>query len=86
MLLLMLISNAHPDVLEKIQKTWATEPYTEKLIIELHKDLLSHPKFTWANGYLKRHGKLVIGNNSNIKELILHWLHDSATRGILAEM
>ncbi|KAL8144068.1 hypothetical protein V2J09_017100 [Rumex salicifolius] len=59
----------------------AIDPMLQKLISELQLTPTSHPAYTYVNSELRRHGKLVIGNDSAVKLHIFRWLHDSAVGG-----
>lgn len=80
-LLPLLLDNAQTGLLELIKATWQTDPTLQTLVSELQANPNSHPKFTWFNGELRRKGKLVVGSNSEVKLLILQWLHDSFVGG-----
>nr|KYP76053.1 Retrovirus-related Pol polyprotein from transposon 17.6 [Cajanus cajan] len=41
----------------------------------------SHKHYKWQNGELRRKGKLVVGNNLELRKDLLVWLHASATGG-----
>lgn len=64
-----------------IKSSWQEDADLHKLISELQTDSTSHPAFSYFNGELRRHGKLVIGKMEELKLKILQWLHDSAVGG-----
>lgn len=66
---------------DSLKLLWQTDPHLSKLIMELKTNKLSHPQYTYANDELRRKGKLVVGNNVEIKTHIFKWLHDSAVGG-----
>lgn len=79
-LIALVLNSVDADLLQKIQSTHS-DPHTSKIIQELEKDPASHQKFAWQDKVLRRKGKLVLGNSSEVKTFILHWLHDSSTGG-----
>ncbi|CAM8880125.1 unnamed protein product [Rhodiola kirilowii] len=80
-LLSITLSQAHQGFYDSIKLLWHSDPKLSKIIAALQADPSSHPKFTFTNGELRYRGKLVIGDDPNIKLLLLRWLHDSAIGG-----
>ncbi|GAU25035.1 hypothetical protein TSUD_155090 [Trifolium subterraneum] len=80
-LLALLLDNAQTDLLHNIKQSWSSDPTLSQLISELQVKPSAHPKFSWINGELRRRGKLVIGNVSDLKDAIHQWLHNSAIGG-----
>ena len=75
------LPQAHQGFFDFLKLLWQTDPHLSKLIMELKTNKLSHPQYTYANNELRRKGKLVVGNNVEIKTHIFKWLHDSAVGG-----
>ncbi|KAL8153912.1 hypothetical protein V2J09_011672 [Rumex salicifolius] len=71
----------HPDIQQLLDDFADSNSSLKKLITELQEDKLSHPQFTFINNELRRHGKLVIGQDPSVKLHIFKWLHDSAVGG-----
>lgn len=80
-LLTLVLSNASGDLLESIQLAWQHDSHLKTIMIGLQQDSKSHAKFFWIRYELRRKGKLVIGSNPAIKEVILKWLHSSHIGG-----
>lgn len=80
-LLDLTLSQAHHGFYGSLKLLWETDPHLRKVISDLHTDASSHPSFSYANGELRRKGKLVVGNDEDIKLHILKWLHDSPVGG-----
>lgn len=80
-LLPMMLNNAKDGLLEQIKLNWSTDNIIQLLIKKLMQNPNMHPKYSWHKGELRRKGKLVIGANSDLKHLILKWLHDSPVGG-----
>ena len=80
-LLHMTLSQAHQGFYDSLRLLWQSDPKLRKIISELQADPKSHPSYTFINEELRRKGKLVVGNDVNIKTHIFRWLHDSAIGG-----
>lgn len=80
-LLALVLSNASEDLLESIQLAWQHDSHLKTIMIGMKQDSKSHAKFFWIRYELRRKGKLVIGSNPAIKEVILKWLHSSPIGG-----
>lgn len=53
----------------------------KQLIQELESSAGHHPHFKWKEGILTRKGKVVIGDDAEIRESILIWMHSSHQGG-----
>lgn len=80
-LLHLTIHHADPDLYDAISLLWQSDSYLRKIITDIQTDPTLHPKFSFANNTLRRNGKIVIGNDPEVKLKILKWLHDSAVGG-----
>lgn len=80
-LLHITLSHAHQGFYDSIKLLWETDPVLQKIISELQANSSSHPQYSFTNGELRRRGKLVIGNDVEVKTHIFKWLHDSAIGG-----
>jgi len=49
----------------------------QQLVQELKTDPNSHKYYHWINEELRRKGKLVVGNDVELRQSILQWLHSS---------
>ena len=75
------ITVVHTDLFDRIQLTWTKDPQLVQLITQLQQGTKKHTKFTWQNQQLRRKGKLVVGNKSELRADILHYFHNSPTGG-----
>lgn len=80
-LLSIAVSSVESALLEDLKQHWATDKNLQKVIQELNSDPSSHPCFTWHQGLLQRKGKLMVDDNSDIKQTILQWMHSSTQGG-----
>lgn len=77
----MAISTLSTDLLEKVKSTWEVDADLARVIGELEEQANSHPKFTWPGNQLRRKGKLVVGNNGELRKEILWHFHNSSLGG-----
>ena len=77
-LLHMVLSQAHTGFYDSLKLLWETDTNLRKIIADLQAKSSSHPQFTYTNEELRRKGKLVVGNDKDVKLHIFKWLHDSA--------
>ncbi|MCH93405.1 putative gypsy/Ty3 element polyprotein [Trifolium medium] len=80
-LLVSLIDSNIPSLMDQIKACWDSDANLTKIISELNVDPSTHTKFSWAKGELRRKGKIVVGNNAELKQQIMHWMHNSAAGG-----
>ncbi|KAJ1397521.1 hypothetical protein SESBI_31769 [Sesbania bispinosa] len=69
------------DLVDKIRATWLTDVSLRKLIKEIQEGSAVHKHYTWHNEELRRNGRLVVGNDSKLREELLQWLHSSGASG-----
>jgi len=53
----------------------------QHLIADLISSPQSHPKYTWSQGLLKRTGKLVVGQNAELRSQLIQLVHAYPFRG-----
>lgn len=80
-LLSLTLSQSHEGFYDSIKGLWSSDPSLAHIISEMKARKSSHPAFTYTNDELRRKGKLVIGNDVEVKLHILKWLYDSALGG-----
>lgn len=80
-LLHITLSQVHQGFYDSLKLLWQYDPHLKKVISDLQANSSSHPTFSYNNDELGRKGKLVVGNDSEVKSQILKWLHDSAIGG-----
>lgn len=51
------------------------------MIKEIQENAGSHNKYKWQDGQLTRKGRLVVGDNVEVRELIMSWMHSSPQGG-----
>lgn len=80
-LLSITLSQAHEGLFDSIKLLWQSDPHLIQVISEIKNNPTSHPAYSFANGELRRKGKLVVGDDAAVKLHILQWMHDSVSGG-----
>lgn len=80
-LLHLAMSQVDSDLLYKITQSWHLDPTLSAVISGKTIDPNSHPKYQWEHGLLQRRGRLVVGENEEVKNTILKWHHTSSSSG-----
>jgi len=68
-------------MLHKIHHSYLNDVNLQHLVQELQAHPNLHPHYTWTTNELRRKGRLVIGNNIDLRQDILKWLHSSLFGG-----
>ncbi|KAK8918293.1 hypothetical protein KSP39_PZI021908 [Platanthera zijinensis] len=69
------------NILQQVRDSWAQDVDLQRVVTQKKLDPASCPKYTWANGLLKRKGRLVVGKDPKLKETLLKLYHDGAVGG-----
>lgn len=77
----MAVSSVDSTLMKDLRRHWQEEVNLKKIIDDLQNDANSHPLYTWDQEKLTRRGRLVVGDNDEIKNTILQWMHNSAQGG-----
>nr|CAD1844221.1 unnamed protein product [Ananas comosus var. bracteatus] len=75
------VSIVKTELLDEIRKSWETNTELKSLIEAKQHDPASRHHYTWAHDQLRRKGKLVVGNDANLKQKLLQEFHSSSTGG-----
>ena len=75
------ITFCQTELLDKIKKTWTTDPALVQLISKLQAGQLPTTKYVWHNDQLRRKGKLVVGDEPTLRLELLKLFHCSVTGG-----
>ena len=79
--LLQAITSLQTDLVDRITQSWSKDAALLSLIQQLNQDAKPHSKFTWSSNQLRRNGKLVIGQDLQLREELLALFHASAVGG-----
>ena len=69
------------DLLQKIQQSWLSDPALIHLMHKLKTATGRPSKYSWEKGQLRRKGKLVVGQDPNLREELLSLFHNSPIGG-----
>ncbi|GMI89548.1 hypothetical protein HRI_002624100 [Hibiscus trionum] len=75
------VSHVDSQLLGKIRETWQVDDKLKGIIKAKEEDADKHPKYQWDGRILKRKGKLVVGNDSELKRKLLEFFHNSTVEG-----
>ncbi|GMI66113.1 hypothetical protein HRI_000280600 [Hibiscus trionum] len=78
---LMAISCVSTDVLARIAKSWETDAKLKKVIEKLQQNPSASSKYAWDGRLLKRKGRLVVGQDPNLRKELLKFFHEGAVGG-----
>ncbi|GJR48057.1 reverse transcriptase [Tanacetum coccineum] len=75
-ILQMILTTVTTDLLSRIVNGWEADPVLQTIIQRLKKELVKH--YSWTHDQLRRRGKLVVGNDQELKkDLLVHFHADS---------
>ncbi|KAF8085683.1 hypothetical protein N665_0651s0003 [Sinapis alba] len=77
-LLHLALSQVHHGFYEALSQLWETDQNLCNIITELKTKPSKHSAYSFINGEFHRKGKLVVGDNPEVKLHIFKWLHNSA--------
>ena len=69
------------DLMLQIQQNYDSDPTTKEIIEALKLSPRSKKHFTWSQEILRRKSKLVVPNNTILRNKILDWMHSSCGGG-----
>jgi len=77
----LVIHLLNPDLSQKIQQAYLNDPHLQLLVQELIAKPSSHKHFRWVIDELHRKGRLVVGNDADLRQSLLNWLHYALSGG-----
>ncbi|KAL3507032.1 hypothetical protein ACH5RR_032414 [Cinchona calisaya] len=75
------VSMVSTDPLQRIQQTWEVDTKLKSIIQDKMQDPSQHPHYSWSQGKLTRKGKLVVGDNAELRIELIKLYHSSAAGG-----
>ncbi|GMI86968.1 hypothetical protein HRI_002366100 [Hibiscus trionum] len=75
------VSHVASELLGRIAETWQKDDRLKKIIKAKEGGSDKHSKYKWDGRTLKRKGKLVVGNDSELKKELMKFFHGSAVGG-----
>ena len=79
--LLQAITSLQTDLVDKIRQSWYHDAALLSLIQQLQQAVRPQSKFTWSSDQLRRNGKLVVGQDLQLRKELLDLFHASAVGG-----
>ncbi|GJV76333.1 putative mitochondrial protein, partial [Tanacetum coccineum] len=77
----MIVSEISNDLLQRIQASWVTDLSIQQIIQKVKDGGNVESKFSWQDEQLRRHGRLVIGNNAQLRSELLKYYHNEPLGG-----
>ncbi|GJY94661.1 putative mitochondrial protein [Tanacetum coccineum] len=80
-LLQISVSSISSSVWDKVKDSWKNDMDTQNLIKSLEHHSYKSNKYSWTGEILKRKGKVVVGNDPELRKKLVHHFHDEAIGG-----
>ncbi|GJW47595.1 retrotransposon-related protein [Tanacetum coccineum] len=77
----MIVSEISNDLLQRIQASWVTDLSIQQIIQKVKDGGNVDSKFSWQDEQLRRHGRLVIGSNAQLRSELLKYYHNEPLGG-----
>ncbi|OMO86983.1 Integrase, catalytic core [Corchorus capsularis] len=78
---LMAITSFNSELMGRIQASWETDTKLQQVILKLKQGQTSNSKYTWSGNQLHRKGKLVVGDDRELRRELLEYFHNSPLGG-----
>ena len=69
------------DLLQQVKASYVQDAVLSKVIEQIHSHSYKEDKYTLVDGMIRRKGKLVVGNDSKLRNTIIHHYHADAMGG-----
>ncbi|GJX10764.1 retrotransposable element Tf2 [Tanacetum coccineum] len=80
-LLSMFVSSISTDLIQKVQATWVTDVDIAAIITSLKKGQVAKKHYVWVNEKLLRKGKIVVGQDEELRRKLLQYFYEDSIRG-----
>ncbi|GJU07031.1 putative mitochondrial protein [Tanacetum coccineum] len=80
-LLSMFVSSITTDLMKRVQGTWLTDDAVCAIITQLRNGQPAKQHYAWINEKLLRKGKLVVGQDANLRRKLLKYFNEDSIRG-----
>jgi hypothetical protein len=77
----MVLSTISSNLLQQVQESWVNDEEVQTVLSKLHNEPAAVTKFTWVDGQLKRKGRLVVGNVTDLRLQIIKYFHQGPLGG-----
>ena len=78
---LIATTTVNTDLMGRIQESWEQDAVLKEVIEKLQQGVVVKNKYEWVNQQLRRKGKLVVGNNMELRKEILTTFHNGPVGG-----
>lgn len=75
------LTTVSPTWVQKVLHSYSLDPFFSKILSAKLVDNAAYPEFTLTNGILRYKGRLGVGNDPQLRELILSEMHNSSLGG-----
>ncbi|GJT66424.1 retrotransposable element Tf2 [Tanacetum coccineum] len=69
------------ELVEAVKATWSSDPTLRSVILSLQQGHSKNSRYTWSANELRRKGKLVVGNDEQLRLKLVSHFHESPTGG-----
>ncbi|GJR22850.1 retrotransposon-related protein [Tanacetum coccineum] len=69
------------ELVEAVKATWSSDPALKSMILSLQQGHYKNSRYTWFANELRRKGKLVVGNDEQLRLKLVSHFHESPTGG-----
>ncbi|GMI64735.1 hypothetical protein HRI_000142800 [Hibiscus trionum] len=78
---LLAISSVNSEVMDRVAQSWATDDRLTKIMKELQKGSSHYSKYSWDGKWLRRKGRVVVGNSEELRRDLMLYFHCSPIGG-----
>ncbi|GMI70195.1 hypothetical protein HRI_000688800 [Hibiscus trionum] len=78
---LLAISSVNSEVMTRVVSSWATDDRLKKIMEELQKGTSHYSKYLWDGKWLRRKGRVVVGNSEEPRRDLMLYFHYSPIGG-----
>ncbi|GJU29374.1 ty3-gypsy retrotransposon protein [Tanacetum coccineum] len=69
------------ELVEAVKATWSSDPTLKSMILSLQQGHSKNSRYTWSANELRRKGKLVVGNDEQLRLKLVSHFYESLTGG-----
>lgn len=80
-LVVLVVSSPVGSLMPKVEESWQNDPQLQKVISELQAGREVDGGYYWEGQLLKKKGRLVVGNSTELRQKLIGLFHNTALRG-----
>nr|GEV13144.1 putative mitochondrial protein [Tanacetum cinerariifolium] len=69
------------DLAKKIEASWLADDKLQAIITKLQASQIARKHYVWSNSQLTRKGKIIVGNDPELRKKLLQYFHRGVVRG-----